>query len=84
VTMVAPSPDWFVGVSGFRLLENGAWVTERTVSLVPWDAGTDSGPSFTSPDQETIPRQPVSAISTPPLAVNGQAAPLGTFTFTRR
>jgi hypothetical protein len=83
VTMVAPSPDWFAGVSGLRLLENGAWVDQRVVSLTPWDAGTDSGLSFRSPDERTLPPQPISRIVTPPLAVSGQVAPLGTFTFTR-
>lgn len=83
VTMVAPSPDWFVGVSRLPLLENGAWVDERVIPLIPWDAGTDSGRTFLSPDQETIPRQPISRIVTAPLAAGGQAVPLGTFRFTR-
>lgn len=83
VTMVAPSPDWFVGVSALPLFENGQWLADREVPLPAWDAGTDSGASFESPDLETVPRQPVSLIRTPPLAVNGQAAPLGTFRFTR-
>ena len=83
-SMVAPSPDWFVGVSGLSLLENNAWVTERVVQLRPWwDAGTDSGSTFTSPDADTQPREPIAVITTPPLASNGQAAPMGTFTFTR-
>ena len=46
--MVAPSPDWFVGVSGLPLFENGQWVEERRIDLVPWDAGTDSGTTFES------------------------------------
>ena len=48
VTMVAPSPDWFVGVSALALFENGDWVREKEVALVPWDAGTDSGVTFLS------------------------------------
>lgn len=83
VTMIAPSPDWFLGVSGVRLFDGTAWVSELTVDLRPWDAGTDSGASFESPDQNTNPRQPITRITTPPLGVNGQAAPLGRFTFTR-
>lgn len=82
-SMVAPSPDWFVGVRGLPLLENGAWVAEKTVTLYPYDAGTDSGTTFTSPDQVTIRRGVISAIGTPPLGANGSAAPLGTFKFTR-
>ena len=83
VTMVAPSPDWFAGVSGLRLIENGAWIEDRIVPASPWDAGTDSGVSFLSPDQETIPRQPITRILTPPLGVSGQSVPLGTFRITR-
>jgi hypothetical protein len=83
VTMVAPSPDWFAGVSGLSLLEGSAWIDERTESLIPWDAGTDSGDTFTSPDLPTSPRVPIFRILTPPLGTGGSAAPLGTFTFRR-
>jgi len=83
VTMVAPSPDWFVGVTGLPMFENNAWTEQRVVQLAPWDAGTDSGATFRAPDFDTRPRQPISLIATPPLAVNGSVIPLGTFTFTR-
>jgi hypothetical protein len=82
-SMIAPSPDWFVGVHGLPLLENGAWVSQKTVMLYPYDAGTDSGVTFRSPDQVTVPRGVITPIGTPPLGENGTAAPLGTFTFTR-
>ena len=83
VSMVAPSPDWFVGVAGLVLFENGQWVDERRIDLDPWDAGTDSGVTFTSPDLETMPRQPVSRIRTAPLSPAGRVTPMGTFTFRR-
>ena len=83
VSMVAPSPDWFVGVSGLALYENARWVSEVRIDLGPWDAGTDSGSTFTSPDRETQPRAPVSRIVAAPLSPNGVVRPLGTFTFTR-
>ena len=83
VTMVAPSPDWFVGVSALALFENGDWVREKEVPLTPWDAGTDSGVTFLSADRPTQPRQPIARITTPPLAAAGVAAPLGRFTFRR-
>lgn len=82
VTMVAPSPDWFAGVRGLPLIENGQWVQSKTVSLIPWDAGSDSGATFASPDFVTNPRGVVTSIVTPPLATNGSAPPMGTFTFT--
>ena len=47
LTMVAPSPDWFLGVSGLSLLdEQGDWLASRTVNLYPWDAGTEEGTEF--------------------------------------
>lgn len=82
VSMIAPSPDWFVGVSGLALFQNGQWVNERRVDLIPWDAGTDSGTTFTSPDRDTQPRTGISRILSVPLASAGSLRPLGTFTFT--
>lgn len=83
VSMIAPSPDWFVGVSALPLFENGRWVDERRIDLVPWDAGTDSGLTFTSADLVTTPAQPISRIVTAPLSPGGRVTPIGTFTFTR-
>ncbi len=80
VTMVAPSPDWFVGVSGLELFQNGAWVDQLTVPLLPYDAGTDSGIGFTSPNLDTHPADPITQLSGFPF--NG-GVPLGTFTFMR-
>lgn len=83
VSMVAPSPDWFVGVAGQPLFENGQWIDERRIDLVPWDAGTDSGVTFTSPDLATVPRLPIARIVTAPLSPSGRVTPMGSFTFTR-
>ena len=41
-SMIAPTPDWFVGVSGLRMLDNqGRWLRSHEVNLYPWDAGTE-------------------------------------------
>ncbi|MEP0548847.1 MAG: spondin domain-containing protein [Rhodothermales bacterium] len=79
VTMLAPSPDWFVGVSGLDLFDDGAWLPERAVDLFVYDAGTDSGPTYTSPNQDTDPPEPITRIVDAPFATNGT---VGTFTFT--
>jgi hypothetical protein len=84
VTMVAPSPDWFVGVHDLNLIQNGDWVSSLTVDLDPYDAGTDSGTTYQSPDRETNPRQTIQRITGAPFAVNGTVAKLGTYTFQRR
>ena len=83
VTMVAPSPDWFVGVSGLDLRDGDGWVDERTVDLYVYDAGTDSGPTYTSPDEDTDPQEPIARIEVAPFLVGGRPAPVGTFTFRR-
>ncbi len=84
VSMVAPSPDWFGGVSALSLLEEEQWVDELTVELFAYDAGTDSGTTYNSADRPTSPRERIQQIEGRPLAVGGQVAPVGTFTFTRR
>jgi hypothetical protein len=83
VSMVAPSPDWFVGVSGLDLRDGRDWAAERVVALRPWDAGTDSGATFESRDRATVPREPIAPLTAGPLLVGSDAAPLGTFTFRR-
>jgi hypothetical protein len=80
VSMIAPSPDWFVGVSGLSLFRDGRWVEELVVELQPYDAGTDSGAIYTSPDEVTVPFEPISHLTSGPFA-NGLT--LGTYTFTR-
>ena len=63
VSMIYPSPDWFVGVSGLELcLGNGSWVEQKILNLYPYDAGTDSGPTYISPDQPTIPKEAIRRI----------------------
>jgi hypothetical protein len=78
VSMIAPSPDWFVGVKGLELYEAGRWKGEVVVDLFPYDAGTDSGEDFNSPNDDTQPREPISLITEYPF--EGEPA-LGTFTF---
>ena len=61
--MIDPSPDWIVGVSGLELcLANGSWIEEKILNLYPWDAGTDSGSTYISPDQPTYPRDVIRRI----------------------
>jgi hypothetical protein len=47
-SMVAPSPDWFVGVHGLSLFDDAAgdWKQTVTVELNVYDAGTEDGVSF--------------------------------------
>jgi hypothetical protein len=83
VTMLAPSPDWFVGVSGLPLMAGGAWRDEVVVELRPWDAGTDSGSSYESADADLVPPAPISALESEPVLVDGSVPPIGRFIFRR-
>ena len=84
VSMIAPSPDWFVGVSGLSLLEDGDWVDRKTVELYPYDAGTDGGTTYLSPENDTDPADPIFRIRGAPFATGGDVPSLGTYTFTRQ
>lgn len=56
-----PSPDWFVGLSTFNLVDNtGNWIQSLDVELEAYDGGVDSGVTFENPPSPT---QPVEAIA---------------------
>lgn len=80
VSMIAPSPDWFVGVSALNMRPDGQWLGRLVVDLWPYDAGSDSGPTFASPDDDTNPQIAISHLSGFPFA---GTLPLGTYTFVR-
>lgn len=56
---IAPSPDWFVGVSGLSLQDDhddhGHWMTSHTVDLFPYDAGTEDGTMFSIDNADSMP-----------------------------
>ncbi|XP_023024840.1 extracellular matrix protein f-spondin [Leptinotarsa decemlineata] len=64
-SMFGPSPDWVVGINGLNLcLKNCTWMEKLTLDLFPYDAGTDSGISYMSPNAETSPRERMYRITT--------------------
>ena len=64
VSMVAPSPDWFVGVNSVDLRdENGEWRSRVNMGLRILDAGTDSGLSYNSGNSDTQPREPIQLLT---------------------
>lgn len=82
-TMIAPSPDWFVGVDRFALLRSNHWIDREIVFLQPYDAGSDGGIDYTSPNAPIIPFLPISKLTGFPVAQDGVVPPLGTFTIER-
>jgi hypothetical protein len=83
VSMIAPSPDWFVGVHGFNLRPEGVWIDELTHSLDPYDAGTDSGMNYTSANLDTSPQAPITRLVSAPVIHEGSVAPFGSFKLQR-
>ncbi|XP_061399989.1 spondin-1 [Musca vetustissima] len=64
VTKINPSPDWILGVASMELCTaNCRWIEEKVLNLYPWDVGTDSGPSYMSPDQAQKPPDVVRRIT---------------------
>jgi len=84
VSMLAPSPDWFVGVSGLALYQDGLWSDSVTVDLFVYDAGTDDGVTYTSANTVTSPPQPITTITTTPFLVGVVVPPVASFTFLRQ
>jgi MYXO-CTERM domain-containing protein len=78
--MVAPTPDWFIGVHGFDLRDGGGWKQHAVVDLYAYDAGTEEGVGFSLSNPATAPQQPIALLALP---LSPTAPPLGTFTFTR-
>ncbi|XP_077493163.1 spondin-1-like isoform X2 [Amblyomma americanum] len=65
LSMLGPSPDWIVGVSSLELcLKNCSWITEKTMNLYPWDAGTSEGVTYVIGQREaTSPQQRIQKIT---------------------
>ncbi len=57
-SMLAPSPDWFVGQSEYDLLNDQAeWLDEITLDLPVYDAGTETGSTFSLGGADTNPAE---------------------------
>ncbi len=84
ISMLAPSPNWFVGVSGLNLWQGTAWADSLTIELHLYDAGTDSGTSYGSVNQVTNPPVGIFRIDEFPALVDGEIRPFGTFTLVRQ
>ena len=54
----------FTGVDSFNLCgDDGQWIESYDRDLFAYDAGTDSGVSFASENEETSPREPITPFS---------------------
>ena len=82
VGMMAPSPDWFFGVSGVELAAGGQWVPRITVEVYAWDSGGDAGKTYLAEDADLDPKQPTRLLDFAFLQ-NGERVPVGVFIFRR-
>ena len=60
VSMLAPSPDWFVARNSVELFKDGQWLETIELTMEPYDAGTDSETTFTAIDLDTSPAKTIS------------------------
>ena len=65
VSMVAPSPDWFIGVHDLSLFDDatGEFKQMVEVQLRVYDAGTEDGDAFSLSNADTQPKQPITLLS---------------------
>jgi hypothetical protein len=80
VTMVAPTPDWFVGVHGFDLRDDDGWVDEVSIDLFAYDAGTEEGLGFSLANPPSDPYAPIALLQEP---LGPDDPKLAVLTFTR-
>ncbi len=79
ITMIAPSPDWFLGVNALNLMEGGSWTSDLSVDLFAYDAGTEEGNGFSLSNAATSPQGTITRITESPFPSGGPR--LGTFRF---
>lgn len=48
ISMIAPSPDWFVGIRDVNLYADNQWLEEKVFNLKLYDAGSDNGVTFSA------------------------------------
>lgn len=87
-TMLAPTPDWFTGISCFNLFQNNKWITDTTMMLYSYDAGTETGDVFGYDNPETSPKEKVHILQPSQATVmangNSTLAPIASVRFIKK
>ena len=81
LSMIAPSPDWFVGVHGLELRNEAGWIPEITLPLYPYDAGTEQGESLQTANPATVPAEVIRRLDLDGDSVFAGLPPLGRLIF---
>ena len=82
VTMLGPSPDWFVGVNGLPLRDEKGWINQRVHTLYPYDGGTRAANALAMRGPLTEPPDPITHI-TPESGQIISDRPIGSLILTR-
>jgi len=86
VTMLAPSPDWFVGLHNYSLLDtDDNFIQNATLSLPLYDSGTDNGVRYTSANDPASSAGTIVRLTSDPADtpfINGEPQ-VGTFVLER-
>ena len=83
-SMIAPSPDWFIGINGLTLRSgnnsvNNGWKDTFTVDIFPYDAGTEDGNGYSLNNSAT---NPLGVILSRSNSTTFNSNKIGTLTFT--
>lgn len=81
VSMIGPSPDWFVAIENVQLNTGGFWLPTLSRNVRVYDSGTDSGSSFKSSNLPTSPPDSISAFTGAPLSGDSGIRTMATISF---
>lgn len=87
-SMLGPTPDWFVGINSINLYNGSRWVTDTTINLYAYDAGTEEGDVFGYTNPPTVPQQNIHLLQASQATVlangNTTLAPVATARFIKQ
>jgi hypothetical protein len=78
--MIAPSPDWFTGVTSVALKRDGRWIDGETMPLYAWDSGTNNATTYLASKVAVDPFVPTSLNKAPMFVRDGKPVPVGKVT----
>ncbi|MDO5970454.1 spondin domain-containing protein [Flavivirga aquimarina] len=83
-SMIAPSPDWFIGINGVSLrsgnnIINNGWKDTFSMDLFPYDAGTEDGNAYSGSNPDS---DPIDVITSRSNTTPFNEKKIGTLTFT--
>ena len=88
ITMLAPSPDWFIGIDSVDLCNSGKWRESLNKTMLPpYDAGTEDGTTFSMDNNATDPHVNIFEITNNTAGVFNATNPiasLGEFRFVKK